>query len=353
MLRRYMTLFALLAVALGSALGCIRGSGGGPERIDRVEPTATSVSIGSPAPQPAIVPGQTETFAVTQTSAAPAATPTQTPSVATQTPTTPTATRPPTAPAATPTQTPSVATQTPTTPPATRSPTVPDATPTQKPSVATQTPATPPATRPPTVPDATPTQTPSVATQTPTTPPATRSPTVPDATPTQTPSVATQTPATPPATRPPTVPPATQVPTTPPATQTPTPAPLPDLVIEIAVRLKPNPRIEWGDSCIFSSSSNLPFHVGEITAHVRNIGGGDAGSFTVRLNNAVTETVDGLKAGSNTTLVVSTRLRSENVAVVDAGSSIDESDESNNTAETFMPVPTLVPPAPTCTPKSR
>ncbi len=281
MLRRYMTLFALLAVALGSALGCIRGSGGGPERIDRVEPTATSVSIGSPAPQPAIVPGQTETFAVTQSSAAPAATPTQTPSVATQTPTTPTATRPPTAPAATPTQTPSVATQTPTTPPATRSPTVPAAT------------------------------------------------------------------------QPPTVPPATQVPTTPPATQTPTPAPLPDLVIEIAVRLKPNPRIEWGDSCIFSSSSNLPFHVGEITAHVRNIGGGDAGSFTVRLNNAVTETVDGLKAGSNTTLVVSTRLRSENVAVVDAGSSIDESDESNNTAETFMPVPTLVPPAPTCTPKSR
>ena len=344
MLRRYMTLFALLAVALGSALGCIRGSGGGPERIDRVEPTATSVSIGSPAPQPAIVPGQTETFAVTQSSAAPAATPTQTPSVATQTPTTPTATRPPTAPAATPTQTPSVATQTPTTPPATRSPTVPAATPTQTPSVATQTPATPPATRPPTVPAATPTQTPSVATQTPTTPTATRSPTVPDA---------TQPPTVPPATQVPTTPPATQTPTPSAATQTPTPAPLPDLVIEIAVRLKPNPRIEWGDSCIFSSSSNLPFHVGEITAHVRNIGGGDAGSFTVRLNNAVTETVDGLKAGSNTTLVVSTRLRSENVAVVDAGSSIDESDESNNTAETFMPVPTLVPPAPTCTPKSR
>ena len=317
MLRRYMTLFALLAVALGSALGCIRGSGGGPERIDRLEPIATAVSIGSPAPQPAIVPGQTETFAVTQTSAAPAATPIQTPSVATQTPTTPTATRPPTVPAATQTPTTPAATQTPTTPAATQTPTTPAATQTPTPSTATQIP------------------TPSTATQTPTPSTATQTPTPSTATQTPTPSAATQTP------------------TTPAATQTPTPAPLPDLVIEIAVRLKPNPRIEWGDSCIFSSSSNLPFHVGEITAHVRNIGGGDAGSFTVRLNNAVTEMVDGLRAGASATLVVSTSLRSENVASVDADSSIDESDESNNTAETFIPVPTLVPPAPTCTPKSR
>ena len=130
----------------------------------------------------------------------------------------------------------------------------------------------------------------------------------------------------------------------------PTPASLPDLVIEIAVRLKSNPRIEWGDGCIVSSSANLPFHIGEITARVSNVGVGDAGSFTVQLNNAVTEMVDALRAGASATLVVSTSLRSENVAVVDADSSIDESDESNNTAETFIPVPTLVPPAPTCTP---
>ena len=130
----------------------------------------------------------------------------------------------------------------------------------------------------------------------------------------------------------------------------PTPAPLPDLVIEIAVRLKSNPRIEWGDGCIVSSSANLPFHIGEITARVSNVGVGDAGSFTVQLNNAVTEMVDALRGGASATLVVSTSLRSENVAVVDADSSIDESDESNNTAETFIPVPTLVPPAPTCTP---
>ena len=142
---------------------------------------------------------------------------------------------------------------------------------------------------------------------------------------------------------------ATQTPT---SDTIPTPAPLPDLVIEIAVRLKSNPSIEWGDGCIVSSSATLPFHVGEVTARVSNVGGGDAGSFTVQLNNAVTEMVNGLRAGASATLVVSTSLRSENVAVVDADSSIDESDESNNIAEIFMPVPTLVPPAPTCTPKS-
>ena len=106
--------------------------------------------------------------------------------------------------------------------------------------------------------------------------------------------------------------------------------------------MKSNPRIEWEDGCIVSSSASLPFHVSEITAHVRNVGDGDAGSFT-------TETVDGLKAGVSMTVVLSESARSENVAVVDAGSSIDESDESNSTAQTFIPVPTLVPP-PTCTP---
>ena len=139
---------------------------------------------------------------------------------------------------------------------------------------------------------------------------------------------------------------ATQTPT---SDSTPTPTPLPDLVIAIEARLKSNPGIVYGDGCIASSSANLPFHVSEITAHVRNVGGGDAGSFTVQLNNFTTETVDGLKAGASMTVVLSESARSENVAVVDAGSSIDESDESNNTAQTFIPVPTLVPP-PTCTP---
>ena len=140
---------------------------------------------------------------------------------------------------------------------------------------------------------------------------------------------------------------ATQIPT---SDSTPTPTPLPDLVIAIEARLKSNPSIVWGDGCVVSISATLPFHVGEVTARVGNVGGGDAGSFTVQLNNAATETVDGLKAGAYTTVVFSTNARSEHVAVVDAGSSIDESDESNNTAETFIPVPTLVPPAPTCTP---
>ena len=93
-------------------------------------------------------------------------------------------------------------------------------------------------------------------------------------------------------------------------------------------------------------------HVGEVTAHVRNVGNGDAGGFTVQLNDSATETVDGLKAGADTAVVFSTSARSENVAVVDAGSSIDESDESNNTAEAFIPVPTIAP-LPTCTPESR
>ena len=119
--------------------------------------------------------------------------------------------------------------------------------------------------------------------------------------------------------------------------------------------MKRNPLLEWGDGCIVSSSARLSPHVGEVTAHVRNVGNGDAGGFTVQLNqlnNAAPETVDGLKAGSSVTLVFSTSARSENVAVVDAGSSIDESDESNNTAEAFIPVPTIAP-LPTCTPESR
>ncbi len=116
--------------------------------------------------------------------------------------------------------------------------------------------------------------------------------------------------------------------------------------------MKSNPRIVWGGSCIASSSATLPFHIIEVTVHVRNIGDGDAGSFTVQPNNAAAWTVDGLKAGASTTVVFSVSARSEHGAVVDAGSSIDESDESNNTAKTSIPVPTLVPP-PTCTPEAR
>ena len=74
---------------------------------------------------------------------------------------------------------------------------------------------------------------------------------------------------------------------------TPQATPLPDLVIEIEARLKSNPDIVYGDGCIASSSARLSPHVGEVTAHVRNVGGGDAGSFTVQLNNFNTETVDG------------------------------------------------------------
>ena len=190
----------------------------------------------------------------------------------------------------------------------------------------------------------------SVATQTPTSVSAPTPPPVPVQTEA---SAATQSPALDSAPTPTPVPDqtvASATAQTPTSNSTPTPTPLPDLVIAIEVRLKTNPSIEWGDGCILSSSANLPFHVGEVTARVRNVGGGDAGSFTIQLSNAVTETVDGLKAGASAKLVISTSLRSEYVAVVDAGSSIDESNESNNTAETLLVAPTLVPPAPTCTP---
>ena len=73
------------------------------------------------------------------------------------------------------------------------------------------------------------------------------------------------------------------------------------------------------------------------------------GKFTVQLNNGATEIVDVLKAGARTTLVFTTWAGSEHIAVVDADFSIEESDETNNTVETFIAVPTLVPP-PTCTP---
>ena len=85
---------------------------------------------------------------------------------------------------------------------------------------------------------------------------------------TETPA-ATQTPLTSSPTQTPTAPAVTQTPT---SENTPTPAPLPDLVIAIEVRLKSNPSIEWGDGCVVSSSASLPFHVGELTARVRNVG---------------------------------------------------------------------------------
>ena len=70
------------------------------------------------------------------------------------------------------------------------------------------------------------------------------------------------------------------------------------------------------------------------------------------MNNAETEMVDGLEAGAYTAAMFSMGPRSNHVAVVDAGSFTDESDESNNTAETFMEIPALFPPGPTCTPQS-
>ena len=114
--------------------------------------------------------------------------------------------------------------------------------------------------------------------------------------------------------------------------------------------MKSNPANVLGDGCVVSSGAAVPFQVVEATVHVRNVGSGDAGSFTVRLNDDATEAVDVLKAGAHTTLLFSTRAGSEHIAVVDADFSIEESDEFNNTVETFIPVPALVLPAPTCTP---
>jgi len=79
---------------------------------------------------------------------------------------------------------------------------------------------------------------------------------------------------------------------------------------------------------------------------VANMGNAPAGSFVVEVNNVWQQTVDGLAAGEEISLVFGGALGPV-TAVADATNLIAESNESNNSFSTILPVPTLPPP---CTP---
>ena len=121
------------------------------------------------------------------------------------------------------------------------------------------------------------------------------------------------------------------------ASLSPVPGALPDLAVSIEVSLK------WpADFCV----RYQPFIV--VVAEVRNAGEGDAEASVIELNGTARENVQGLRAGESTTVVFG-GWTNANEVVVDADSAIEESNESNNAAEAWIGIPTLVPPPP-CTP---
>ncbi len=79
---------------------------------------------------------------------------------------------------------------------------------------------------------------------------------------------------------------------------------------------------------------------------VANIGNAPAGSFVVEVNNTWQQTVEELAAGEQLSLVFGGALGPV-TAVADATNLLEESDESNNSFSTILPVPTQPPP---CTP---
>ncbi|HRQ39644.1 MAG TPA: CARDB domain-containing protein [Chloroflexota bacterium] len=79
---------------------------------------------------------------------------------------------------------------------------------------------------------------------------------------------------------------------------------------------------------------------------VANVGNEPAGAFVVEVNNTWKQTVNGLAAGEQISLVFGGALGSV-TAVADATNLIEESNESNNSFSTMLPIPTLPPP---CTP---
>ena len=123
----------------------------------------------------------------------------------------------------------------------------------------------------------------------------------------------------------------------------PTPESLPDLVVSLEASLRSPSRESF---CTQLGDNYNP--TVEVTVEVENVGDADAGTFVVELNGYIRETVKGLQAKESIRVVLSGG-QSTNRVVVDANSEIKESNESNNTAEVWIAVPTLEPP-PTCTP---
>jgi len=120
---------------------------------------------------------------------------------------------------------------------------------------------------------------------------------------------------------------------TPPPSNTPTNTPnvLPDLTItNISMAI-------IGSACQNQLGTNVT---------VANTGSVAAGAFVVSLNTTFTQNVSGLAAGASTTLLFNT-LTGNSTAVADSTNVIAENNESNNSLQAFIPVPSQ---AATCTP---
>jgi hypothetical protein len=122
-----------------------------------------------------------------------------------------------------------------------------------------------------------------------------------------------------------------------PGTDTPQPEPelLPDLIISSA-------SIGMAG---FEGGCVLEYRPAATTVCVRNQGEGDAGAFDVTAGD-VTWAVEGLAAGEE---ICVSEIGAFSAAVVDINRQVDETDETNNTVDIY--VPTLTPP-PLCTPAS-
>ncbi|MEZ4867554.1 MAG: C13 family peptidase [Caldilineaceae bacterium] len=129
------------------------------------------------------------------------------------------------------------------------------------------------------------------------------------------------------------------------STPTPTPTltatltpdvPKPDLIVN-----NMNIQLATGGSCNFTTTQ-LGIHV-----TVQNIGNANAGAFVVEVNG-IRQTVNGgLAQGAIVTLWFAGYSGNNNSAIVDITGLVAESNESNNTLDQFLPLPTL---PPTCTP---
>ncbi len=128
----------------------------------------------------------------------------------------------------------------------------------------------------------------------------------------------------------------------PPCTPTPTPIyNLPDLIIS-------NITYNGGTPQCGTHPPDLGARV-----WVQNVGAAAAGAFVIEVNGSQQQTVPGLAVGEEVSLVFGGVL-GQVTAVADATNQITESNESNNSFSTILPIPTQPPPCtPTPTPVSQ
>ena len=130
---------------------------------------------------------------------------------------------------------------------------------------------------------------------------------------------------------------------TPTATSTPTPRPLPDLV-------PAGVQYEIGQPPLCRTSDTEPeFPPITFSVVVRNDGSVTSGPFVVEINGVAHDAAAGLGGLNSAVLQVTGITSGENTVVVDVGSQVEESDESNNTTKIIVVLPPL-PPIPVCTP---